>query len=121
MSEIKIAWLCDHNRCEDCHPWPDNKLEVCRHTFDINHSFNVQRNKNTIVKFNMRCIRGVDGGPSKIYLEEEPTAVSLAEWIRDENGTYHCSACQSRIPGEQRVYARYCLNCGRRMENEEKL
>lgn len=33
-------------------------------------------------------------------------------WIRNDNGTYSCSVCQSWIPEEQRYYARYCLYCG---------
>ena len=34
------------------------------------------------------------------------------EWIRNDNGTYSCSICQSWIPEEQHYYARYCLYCG---------
>lgn len=33
-------------------------------------------------------------------------------WIRNDNGTYSCSICQSWIPEEQHHYARYCLYCG---------
>lgn len=42
-------------------------------------------------------------------------------WIRNDNGTYSCSECQSWIPNEQYYYARYCLHCGAKMgggENE---
>lgn len=44
------------------------------------------------------------------------------EWIRNDNGTYSCSICQSWIPEEQRYYARYCLYCGAEMRenNNEK-
>ena len=37
------------------------------------------------------------------------------EWIRNDNGTYSCSVCQSWIPEEQHYYARYCLHCGSKM------
>ena len=37
-------------------------------------------------------------------------------WIRNANGTYSCSVCQSWIPEEQHYYARYCLYCGARMD-----
>ena len=40
-------------------------------------------------------------------------------WIRNDNGTYSCSVCQSWIPDEQHYYARFCLYCGARMEGEE--
>ena len=42
------------------------------------------------------------------------------KWIRNDNGTYSCSLCQSWIPEEQYHYARFCLHCGARMESEEK-
>ena len=44
------------------------------------------------------------------------------EWIRNDNGTYSCSVCQSWIPEEQHNYARYCLYCGAEMRenNNEK-
>lgn len=42
------------------------------------------------------------------------------EWIRNDNGTYSCSICQSWIPKEQHYYARYCLHCGRVMKEGEK-
>ena len=32
-------------------------------------------------------------------------------WIRNDNGTYSCSVCQSWIPEQQHCYARYCLYC----------
>lgn len=40
-------------------------------------------------------------------------------WIRNDNGTYSCSVCQSWIPEEQHYYARYCLHCGADMRGEE--
>ncbi len=39
-------------------------------------------------------------------------------WIRNDNGTYSCSVCQSWIPEEQHYYARYCLYCGTDMRSE---
>lgn len=41
------------------------------------------------------------------------------EWIRNDNGTYSCSVCQSWIPEEQRHYARYCLYCGAEMREND--
>lgn len=41
------------------------------------------------------------------------------KWIRNDNGTYSCSVCQSWIPEEQHYYARYCLYCGAKMEDNE--
>ena len=41
------------------------------------------------------------------------------QWIRNDNGTYSCSVCQSWIPEEQHCYARYCLYCGAKMEVTE--
>lgn len=41
------------------------------------------------------------------------------EWIRNDNGTYSCSVCQSWIPKEQHNYARYCLYCGADMRGEQ--
>lgn len=38
------------------------------------------------------------------------------KWIRNDNGTYSCSVCQSWIPEEHHYYARYCLYCGAEME-----
>lgn len=40
-------------------------------------------------------------------------------WIRNDNGTYSCSVCQSWIPEEQHYYSRYCLYCGAKMEVAE--
>ena len=34
------------------------------------------------------------------------------KWIQNDDGTYSCSLCQSRIPEEQYYYARFCLYCG---------
>lgn len=41
------------------------------------------------------------------------------KWIRNDNGTYSCSVCQSWIPEEQHYYARYCLYCGTDMRGEQ--
>ena len=41
------------------------------------------------------------------------------EWIRNDNGTYSCSVCQSWIPEEQHYYARYCLYCGADMRGRQ--
>lgn len=40
-------------------------------------------------------------------------------WIKNDNGTYSCSLCQSWIPNEQHYYARYCLHCGAEMGEPE--
>ena len=40
-------------------------------------------------------------------------------WIRNDNGTYSCSECKSWIPNEQHYYARYCLFCGAKMDEQE--
>ena len=42
------------------------------------------------------------------------------EWIRNDNGTYSCSVCQSWIPEQQHCYARYCLYCGADMRGEQE-
>lgn len=41
------------------------------------------------------------------------------EWIRNDNGTYSCSLCQSWVPKEQHCYARYCLYCGADMREKQ--
>lgn len=41
------------------------------------------------------------------------------KWIKNDNGTYSCSVCQSWIPEEQHHYARYCLYCGADMRGEK--
>ena len=41
------------------------------------------------------------------------------KWIRNANGTYSCSLCQSWIPNEQWYYANYCLFCGADMREEK--
>ena len=55
-------------------------------------------------------------------LESQPTVdaepVRHGHWVRNDNGTYSCSECQSWIPNEQRYYARYCLHCGAKMDGE---
>lgn len=42
--------------------------------------------------------------------------VKHGRWIKNDNGTYSCSECQSWIPNEQHHYARYCLYCGARCD-----
>lgn len=68
---------------------------------------------------------------SKDYIDEDSEAYLIlngtpyeekrphGEWIRNDNGTYSCSICQSWIPKEQHYYARYCLHCGRVMKEGE--
>ena len=51
-------------------------------------------------------------------LEMDAQEVIHGHWIRNDNGTYSCSKCQSWIPNEQYYYARYCLFCGAKMDNE---
>ena len=46
-------------------------------------------------------------------------AQKTGKWVRNDNGTYSCSVCQSWIPEEQHCYARYCLYCGAKMEGEQ--
>ena len=41
------------------------------------------------------------------------------EWIKNDNGTYSCSLCQSWIPKEQHYYAQYCLHCGADMRERK--
>lgn len=56
-------------------------------------------------------------------LESLPSAQperKKGRWIRNDNGTYSCSICQSWIPEEQRCYARYCLYCGADMRGGRK-
>ena len=54
-------------------------------------------------------------------IAEEPTIEPQrmrGGWIRNDNGTYSCSICQSWIPEEQHYYAQYCLHCGADMREE---
>lgn len=51
----------------------------------------------------------------RVLWEAEP--VKHGRWIKNDNGTYSCSECQSWIPNEQHYYARYCLHCGVKMNN----
>lgn len=57
-------------------------------------------------------------------LEKMPTIdaepVRHGHWVRNDNGTYSCSECQSWIPNEQHYYARYCLFCGAKMDLEKE-
>ena len=50
---------------------------------------------------------------------EDAEPVRHGHWIRNDNGTYSCSECQSWIPNEQHYYARYCLFCGAKMDGGE--
>jgi hypothetical protein len=56
-------------------------------------------------------------GCPPIYLNPER---KKGQWIRNDNGTYSCSVCQSWIPEQQHCYARYCLYCGADMRGESK-
>lgn len=47
--------------------------------------------------------------------DREDPGQKKGRWIRNDNGTYSCSVCQSWIPEEQHHYARYCLYCGTNM------
>lgn len=73
----------------------------------------------------------VNGIESRTVLEQtiqdirnEPTIdaepVRHGKWIENDNGTYSCSECKSWIPKEQHYYARYCLHCGAKMDEEEE-
>ena len=55
-------------------------------------------------------------------LEQLPSAQPerKGRWIRNDNGTYSCSVCQSWIPEQQHCYARYCLYCGADMRGESE-
>ncbi len=57
-------------------------------------------------------------------LESQPTVdaepVRHGRWVMNDNGTYSCSECQSWIPNEQHYYARYCLFCGAKMDEEKE-
>ena len=56
-------------------------------------------------------------------IEKQPAVdaepVRHGHWVRNDNGTYSCSKCQSWIPNEQHYYARYCLFCGAKMDGGE--
>ena len=39
-----------------------------------------------------------------------------SEWIQNDNETWSCKRCHSWIPNEQHEYARYCLCCGAKMD-----
>lgn len=58
------------------------------------------------------CIKS-DNAPT---VNAEP--VRHGHWVRNDNGTYSCSECQSWIPNEQYYYARYCLHCGAKMDRK---
>ena len=52
------------------------------------------------------------------YLPDAQPERKKGEWIKNDNGTYSCSVCQSWIPKEQYHYARYCLYCGADMRGK---
>ena len=52
--------------------------------------------------------------------ENDAEPVRYGHWVRNDNGTYSCSECQSWIPNEQHYYARYCLYCGAKMDEEKE-
>ena len=56
-----------------------------------------------------------------LEIENAPTIEErkTGKWIRNDNGTYSCSLCQSWIPEEQYYYARFCLYCGADMRGED--
>ncbi len=54
---------------------------------------------------------------SQRTVDAEP--VRHGHWVRNDNGTYSCSECQSWIPNEQHHYAKYCLFCGAKMDGGE--
>lgn len=64
-----------------------------------------------------KIIRGAH--PIEVAHQILPSAQRTGRWVRNDNGTYSCSICQSWVPAEQRLYARYCLYCGSPMEVEE--
>lgn len=57
-------------------------------------------------------------------IQSQPTVdaepVKHGHWVKNDNGTYSCSECHSWIPSEQHHYARYCLFCGAKMNEEEE-
>jgi len=50
----------------------------------------------------------------------EAIPVRHGKWVRNDNRTYSCSECKSWIPNEQHYYARYCLFCGAKMDEEKE-
>jgi len=71
---------------------------------------------------NFRYVLGIEAVMD--YVKEMPTVeaepVRHGHWVRNDNGTYSCSECQSWIPNEQHYYARYCLHCGAKMDEEKE-
>lgn len=39
----------------------------------------------------------------------------IGEWVKNDDGTYSCSVCQSWIPNYTNNIARYCWYCGAKM------
>lgn len=52
-------------------------------------------------------------------IRELPSAQRTGRWIKNDNGKYSCNQCHFWIPNEQHYYARYCIYCGARMEEQE--
>lgn len=67
------------------------------------------------ITFDMVSKKAVNRAPT---VEAEP--VRHRKWVKNDNGTYSCSECKSWIPNEQHYYARYCLFCGAKMDEEEE-
>lgn len=61
----------------------------------------------------LEAVRTLNNAPTVDAVERKK-----GKWIRNSNGTYSCSLCQSWIPNEQRYYANYCLFCGADMRGE---
>lgn len=53
-------------------------------------------------------------------IDEMPTIDErkTGEWVQHDSGAWSCSICKSWIPDEQHYYARFCLYCGARMDEE---
>ena len=51
--------------------------------------------------------------------KKDAEPVRHGRWIDNNNKTWSCSICQSRIPDEQHSYARHCLHCGAKMDGGE--
>ena len=67
-------------------------------------------------------VEGMEDGYLRIRSDvcQMPSAEwKKGKWIRNDNGTYSCSLCQSWIPEEQYYYARFCLYCGADMRGEQ--
>ena len=61
----------------------------------------------------------LDNKKQKSCKSSDKNVCKKGKWIKNNNGTYTCSLCQSWIPEEQYHYARYCLYCGADMRGEQ--